>query len=80
MIVRELGTLLATRGRMTRLELARHFQASEEVVEAMLGVWMRKGRIRKSQAAGCAGSCCGARDECYYEWLPEGQIGLILHS
>ena len=50
---------------------------AEEAMDAMLGVWMRKGRVRKVTQSGCSGRCCGAREETQYEWLPEGQIGLI---
>jgi putative ferrous iron transport protein C len=77
MIVREVGVLMAERERMTLRELARHFHAAEETMDAMLGVWMRKGRIRKVTQSGCSGRCCGAREETQYEWLPEGQIGLV---
>ena len=71
MIVRDVGNLLAERGRMS------HFATEEEAMDAMLGVWMRKGRIRKVSQSGCSGRCCGAREETQYEWLPEGQIGLV---
>lgn len=79
MIVRELGELLAQRQRMSLRELARHFDSAEDAVDAMLGIWMRKGRVRKLKPGGCSGRCCGAREEILYEWLPEGQIGLIHH-
>ena len=80
MIVRDVGTLLAERGRMSLRDLARHFAADEEAMDAMLGVWMRQGRVRKVTQSGCSGRCCGAREETQYEWLPEGQIGLIQRS
>ena len=77
MIVRDVGNLLAERGRMSLRDLARHFDTAEEAMDAMLGVWMRKGRVRKVSAGGCSGSCCGQRSEMYYEWQPEGLIGFI---
>ena len=77
MIVRDVGTLLAERGRMSLRDLARHFAADEEAMDAMLGVWMRKGRVRKVEQGGCSGGCCGARAEAFYEWLPDGQIGVV---
>lgn len=77
MIVRDVGELLARKQRMTSADLARHFSTSEEVIDAMLGIWMRKGRVRKIEQGGCSGGCCGARAEAVYEWLPEGQIGLV---
>lgn len=77
MILRELASVLAQQKSMSSRELAKHFQASEDVVDAMLGVWMKKGRVRKLVAGGCSGSCCGQRTEAYYEWLPEGQIGVV---
>ncbi len=78
MIVRELGDLLQQRQRMTAQELARHFHVEDSMIDAMLGVWMRKGRVRKLHSGGCSGRCCGAREENVYEWLPEGQIGLVM--
>ena len=77
MILRELGDYLAAQQKVSRRDLARHFATDEEAMDAMLGVWMRKGRIRKVSQSGCSGRCCGAREETQYEWLPEGQIGLV---
>ena len=59
MILRELGDYLAAQQRVSRRELARHFHTSEDAVEAMLGVWMRKGRVTKRETRVCGGSCCG---------------------
>ena len=77
MILRELGEYLEREGKVSRRDLARHFDTSEDAVEAMLGVWMRKGRVRKVEQGGCSGGCCGARAEAFYEWLPDGQIGVV---
>ncbi|MFR9719641.1 FeoC-like transcriptional regulator [Aeromonas diversa] len=77
MILRDLGHYLAAQGRASRRDLARHFATSEDAVEAMLGIWMRKGRVRKCTTGGCSGSCCGKQSEVLFEWLPEGQIGVV---
>lgn len=80
MILREIGETLRQQGRMSQRELARLHRVPETMLDAMLGVWMRKGRIRKVQQAGCSGKCCGQREEIIYEWLAEGQIGLVMSS
>ena len=77
MILRELGDYLATQKRVSRQELARHFHTSEDAVEAMLGVWMRKGRVAKRESRICGGSCCGKSQEVMFEWCEPGQIGLV---
>lgn len=77
MILRELADSLQRQQRVTGRELARQFQTSEDAIDAMMGVWMRKGRVRKVSAGGCSGSCCGQRSETHYEWQPEGLIGFI---
>lgn len=80
MILRDIADVMQQRQKVTGRELARHFHTSEDAIDAMLGVWMKKGRVRKVTAAGCAGSCCGQRSECFYEWLSEGQIGFVTAS
>ena len=77
MILRDIADCLQQQQRMTGRELARQFQTSEDAIDAMIGVWMRKGRVRRVSAGGCSGSCCGQRSEMYYEWQPEGLIGFI---
>ena len=47
MIVRDVGTLLADRQRMSLGELARHFHTAEDTMDAMLGVWMRRGEFAR---------------------------------
>jgi putative ferrous iron transport protein C len=80
MILRELGAYLAQQHKVSRRELARHFHTSEDAVEAMLGVWMRKGRVAKRETQVCGGSCCGKSQEVMFEWCEPGQIGLIQKS
>ena len=63
MILRELGDYLALHKKVSRRALARHFHTSEDAVEAMLGVWMRKGRVAKRETRLCGGSCCGKSEE-----------------
>ena len=77
MILRELADCLQQQQRMTGRELARQFQTSEDAIDAMVGIWMKKGRIKKVSATGCSGSCCGQRSEIYYEWQSDGLIGFI---
>lgn len=77
MILRELGAYLAERGRVSRRDLARHFHTSEDAVEAMLGVWMRKGRVAKRETRVCGGGCCGKSQEVMFEWCEPGRIGLV---
>ena len=77
MILRELGEYLAAQQKASRRELARHFHTSEDAVEAMLGVWMRKGRVVKRATRLCGGSCCGSSEEVTFEWCEPGRIGLV---
>ena len=77
MILREIADCLQQKQRMTGRELARQFQTSEDAIDAMVGIWMKKGRIKKVSATGCSGSCCGQRSEIYYEWQSDGLIGFI---
>ena len=77
MILRELGDYLAVQRKVSRRDLARQFHTSEDAVEAMLGVWMRKGHVAKRETQVCGGSCCGKSQEVMFEWCEPGQIGLV---
>ena len=77
MILHELGDYLAREHRVSRQELARHFHTSEDAIEAMLGVWMRKGRVIKQESQLCGGSCCGKQQLVMFEWCEPGRIGLV---
>jgi len=61
MILMELKTYLAKVKRAHLPELAERFQLSVEIVQAMLGHWIRKGVVKKESQAqntkGCAGAC-----------------------
>ncbi|PJG57458.1 FeoC-like transcriptional regulator [Aeromonas cavernicola] len=77
MILRELGAYLAAHQQVSRRELARHFHTSEDAIEAMLGVWMRKGMVIKRTRSACGGRCCGSSnsEEVIFAWCALGQIG-----
>jgi putative ferrous iron transport protein C len=47
MILHELKNYLEAHGTVSQRELAHHFHMSEDGVDAMLGVWMKKGVISR---------------------------------
>lgn len=68
-------------------DLALHFDSSPEAMRDMLGVWLRKGRIRRVDRAepaapvcssrGCGGACSscaasGADEGELYAWVESG--------
>ncbi|MGL5007847.1 MAG: FeoC-like transcriptional regulator [Plesiomonas sp.] len=78
MILQTLREALQTQGRSTRRDLAKQFNTSEEGIDAMLQVWLRKGRIAKETQCVCSGGCCGASEEVYYRWLGADGISIVV--
>ncbi|PJC87631.1 iron transporter FeoC [Vibrio sp. HA2012] len=48
MIISELKEYIQQHQGVSRDELARHFALSEDGVEAMLGIWIRKGKLSQT--------------------------------
>ncbi|ENM5742979.1 iron transporter FeoC [Vibrio metoecus] len=49
MILTDLKAAIEAKGSITRQELARRFSLSEDGVDAMLSVWIKKGVISRQQ-------------------------------
>ncbi|ENM5749531.1 iron transporter FeoC [Vibrio mimicus] len=49
MILTELRAAIEEKGSITRQELARRFSLSEDGVDAMLSVWIKKGVVSRQQ-------------------------------
>ncbi|EEW11259.1 FeoC-like transcriptional regulator [Vibrio mimicus] len=49
MILTKLRTAIEEKGNITRQELARRFSLSEDGVDAMLSVWIKKGVVSRQQ-------------------------------
>ncbi|TXY06530.1 FeoC-like transcriptional regulator [Vibrio mimicus] len=49
MILTELRAAIEEKGSVTRQELARRFSLSEDGVDAMLSVWIKKGVVSRQQ-------------------------------
>ncbi|CAH0540796.1 FeoC-like transcriptional regulator [Vibrio marisflavi] len=47
MILSELKLYVETSGAATRAELAKHFRMSEDGVDAMMNVWVEKGKVTR---------------------------------
>lgn len=69
MILADLRNYLATRGRAPLGDLRARFDIDDEALRAMLDVWIRKGRVRRTETpcSGCCG-CTGSATE-IYEWV-----------
>jgi putative ferrous iron transport protein C len=78
MILRQLAETLEKQQRMTARDLAKTFDTTEDAIDAMLGVWMRKGKVKKVSECGCSGGCCGQRSEIVYQWQSDiSHIGFV---
>lgn len=79
MILAELKDYLEARGQATLADMAMHFRSQPEAVRDMLGVWERKGRVRRIPApAGCGGSCtqCDPAATEVYIWASAADLPL----
>jgi len=72
MILSEIKQYLMKHKRVTLGDLARHFDIEPEAMKGMLGQWIRKGKVIKSDVqAGCGktcGKCCDGTAMEIYAW------------
>lgn len=78
MIVHQLADHLKQVGRASAQDLARKFSTSEDAIEAMLSIWMKRGRVKKLKSGACSGSCCDLKARTHFEWVRDpNQIAIL---
>ncbi len=69
----EIKNYLMTHKRATLGDLTLHFDTDAETMKGMLGQWMRKGKVTKSDLrAACNATCARCCDQSameIYEWI-----------
>lgn len=73
MILQRLKQHLLSVHCIERSVLARQFKLSDDGIDAMLEIWVKKGRLKRSAVNGCAGcSSCGEQSsEVIYQWIKQ---------
>ncbi|ELR67348.1 Ferrous iron transport protein C [Photobacterium marinum] len=78
MILQQLKQYIEQQGRVSRKSLAHHFGMSEDGVDAMLDVWVRKGALGR-ELVGCGKeTCCQSADEVWYRWLKTDELSITV--
>lgn len=78
MILQQLKAYLEARGKTRRSALAQHFGISEDGVDAMLEIWVQKGKLSK-ELIGCDGQpCCREASDVWYRWLPPQELAITV--
>lgn len=78
MILQQLKQYIEQQGRSSRKSLASHFGMSEDGVEAMLDVWVRKGTVGK-ELVGCdSDNCCQPAKEVWYRCLNDNELSITV--
>ena len=79
MILQQLKQTLEGQGWVEQQQLMKQFNLSDDALDSMLSIWMRRGLVIRSQAAGCNGGCgCDVGAAVQYRWAETGQIGIQL--
>lgn len=68
----EIKNYLKERRRAPIDDIAMHFDMDADAARGMLELWIRKGKVRKLDSAGCDTSCCGGCESHVnetYEWV-----------
>ncbi|MEJ2762648.1 FeoC-like transcriptional regulator [Photobacterium sp. MCCC 1A19761] len=80
MILQQLRQFLEPRGKTSRTVLAQHFGLSEDGVDAMLEIWVKKGKLSR-ELSGCEGMpCCREAAGVWYRWLSARELAItVLH-
>jgi hypothetical protein len=73
MILSEVKYYLMNHKRVTLCDLALHFDTETEAMRGMLELWIRKGRVLKSNMQACCSKtcfkCCNTSVMEIYEWI-----------
>lgn len=78
MILQQLKNYIEQHGRSRRTDLANHFGMSGDGVDAMLSVWVQKGKIGK-ELIGCdTDGCCQGAKEVWYRQLQDNELSVTV--
>ncbi|GAA03629.1 FeoC-like transcriptional regulator [Photobacterium leiognathi] len=78
MILQQLKQYIEQHGRVSRKQLSQHFGMSEDGVEAMLEVWIRKGSVGR-ELVGCDSTdCCQTAKEVWYRCLADNELSITV--
>lgn len=78
MILQQLKHYTEQHGRVSRKQLSQHFGMSEDGVEAMMEVWIRKGAVGK-ELVGCASDdCCQPAKAIWYRCLSANELSVTV--
>ncbi|QUJ68382.1 ferrous iron transport protein C [Photobacterium sp. GJ3] len=74
MILHQLRAQVEQSGRISRHQLARQFGLSEDGVDAMMALWLRKGVIGQERGGCRSGDCCLPSGEVWYRLLKPDEL------
>ncbi|KLV11272.1 MULTISPECIES: FeoC-like transcriptional regulator [Photobacterium] len=78
MILHQLKAYIEQHGRSSRKAMASHFAMSEDGVDAMLEVWVRKGKLGR-ELVGCdSRQCCQGASDVWYRCLAEQELSVTV--
>lgn len=72
MYLLKIKNFLKTNKTVLLTDIANHLGTSREATEAMIDIWVKKGRVRKLKCSvSCKKGCfaCNSIDHSYYEWI-----------
>jgi len=78
MILTRLKDHLVANGKTSRAELAKKFGLSEDGIDAMLGLWIGKGKVSKVVSKGSKKAVLD--DPVYYRWNEELELAITVFN
>lgn len=78
MILTRLKEHLVVNGKTSRTELAKTFGLSEDGVDAMLGLWITKGKVSKTVHE--RAQTAGLDNHIYYRWNEEQELAITVFN
>lgn len=80
MILTQLKDHLVANGRTSRSALAKQFGLSADGVDAMLDIWIKKGKVSKALTDSASGSRGQDAGEVWYRWNNESELAITTLS
>lgn len=74
MILQQLREQVEQSGRISRRQLAHRFGLSEDGVDAMMALWVKKGLIGQERDGCNSAGCCKPQGEVWYRVLKANEL------